>query len=122
MLMGLKRVYEKRDLTDGRRIFVDRLWPRGVKKSTQNIDFWMKDVAPSTELRKWFAHDPEKWDEFKARYLEELKTNKKLDELVELVRTMDVTLVYSAKDTEHNNAVVLAEVIKEKLEAPNPVK
>ena len=82
----------------------------------------MKDVAPSTELRKWFAHDPEKWDEFKARYLEELKTNKKLDELVELVRTMDVTLVYSAKDTEHNNAVVLAEVIKEKLEAPNPVK
>ena len=113
MLLGVKRVYEKRDLTDGKRVLVDRLWPRGVKKGTQNLDLWMKDVAPSNDLRKWFAHDPDKWDEFRERYRAELRGNKKFDELVEMVKKTDVTFVYSAKDTEHNDAVALAEFIRE---------
>jgi uncharacterized protein YeaO (DUF488 family) len=115
MLMGVKRIYDKRDLTDGRRILVERLWPRGVKKSTQGIDEWVKDVAPSTELRKWFSHDPAKWEEFRGRYEAELKANPKVDELIATIRSSDVTLVYSAKDTEHNSALVLAEFIKKRL-------
>ena len=115
MLMGVKRIYDKRDLTDGRRVFVERLWPRGVKKSTQGIDVWMKDVAPSTELRKWFSHDPAKWEGFRRKYEEELASNEKAGELVAMVRSNDVTLVYSAADTEHNSAIVLAEFIKRRL-------
>jgi uncharacterized protein YeaO (DUF488 family) len=115
MLQGVKRVYDRREIADGKRILVDGLWPRGVKKSTQNIDSWMKEVAPSDELRKWFAHDPSKWEEFKEKYKAELATNKKFDELVEMVTSSDVTLIYSAKDTEHNNALALAEFIKEKI-------
>lgn len=115
MLLGVKRVYDKRELTDGKRILVDGLWPRGVKKSTQNIDAWMKDVAPSSELRKWFSHDPEKWDEFKARYRKELQGSKKFEEIVKMAKEIDITLVYSSADTEHNNAVALAEFIKEKI-------
>ena len=113
MLLGVKRIYEKRGLTEGKRILVDRLWPRGVKKGTQNLDLWMKDIAPSNELRKWFSHDPEKWEEFKNRYKHELEGNKKFDELLAMMRKTDVTLVYSAKDTEHNNAVALAEFLKQ---------
>ncbi|MDE1874358.1 MAG: DUF488 domain-containing protein [Candidatus Micrarchaeota archaeon] len=113
MLLGVKRVYEKRELADGKRILVDRLWPRGVKRSTQNLDDWMRDVAPSDELRKWFAHDPEKWEEFKKRYKEELRGNKKFYELVDMARKSDITLVYSATDTEHNNAVALSEFVQE---------
>lgn len=115
MLLGIKRVYDKREITTGKCILVDRLWPRGVKKSTQNIDIWMKDVAPSEELRKWFAHEPGKWSVFKAKYKRELVWNKKFDDLLELAKKTDVTLVYSAKDTEHNNAVALAEFITERL-------
>ncbi|VVB77431.1 Uncharacterised protein [uncultured archaeon] len=115
MLMGVKRVYDKRDLTDGKRILVERLWPRGVKKSTQSIDVWMKEVAPSTELRKWFSHEPAKWQRFKEKYFEEIRSNRKVDELISLTRSSDVTLVYSAKDTEHNSAIVLAEFLKEKV-------
>src|SRR5271157_1502755 len=115
MLMGVKRIYDKRDLTDGKRVFVERLWPRGVKKSTQGMDVWMKEVAPSTELRKWFSHDPAKWEEFKKRYEAELVANGKVAELVELVKSSDITLVYSTKDTEHNGAIVLADFIKKRL-------
>jgi uncharacterized protein YeaO (DUF488 family) len=115
MLMGVKRIYDKRDLTDGKRVFVERLWPRGVKKSTQGMDVWLKDVAPSTELRKWFSHDPAKWAEFRKKYEAELAANAKVAELVDMVKRMDVTLVYSAKDTARNSAVVLAEFIKKKL-------
>lgn len=115
MLLGVKRVYERRAITDGKRILVDGLWPRGVKKSTQNLDAWMKDVAPSNELRKWFAHEPGKWEEFKERYRKELSGNKKFGELAEMVKKTDITLIYSAKDTEHNNAVALAEFLKEKI-------
>ena len=116
MLLGVKRVYDKRDITDGKCILVDGLWPRGVKKSTQNVDSWMKEVAPSAELRKWFAHEPDKWEEFKEKYRGELSSNKSFKELLELVKNTDVTLIYSAKDTEHNNALALFEFLKEKMQ------
>ena len=116
MLMGVKRIYDKRDLTDGKRVFVERLWPRGVKKSTQGMDVWMKDVAPSTELRKWFSHEvPEKWEEFKRRYDEELAGERKGRRFDAVVKSSDITLVYSTKDTEHNGAIVLADFIKKRL-------
>ncbi|MHB1830223.1 MAG: DUF488 domain-containing protein [Candidatus Micrarchaeaceae archaeon] len=115
MLVGVKRIYDKPSITDGKRVFVDRLWPRGVKKSTVNIDIWMKEVAPSDELRQWFNHEPEKWDGFSKKYREELAINKHFEELLALVKSSDVTLLYSAKDIEHNNAVVLSEMLKERL-------
>jgi uncharacterized protein YeaO (DUF488 family) len=117
MLLGVKRVYDRREITEGKRILVDRLWPRGVKKSTQNVDAWMRDVAPSNELRKWFSHEPSKWEEFKKKYREELRGNKDFDELAEMSKKIDITLVYSAKNTEYNNAVALADFIKEKISA-----
>ncbi|MDE1825389.1 MAG: DUF488 domain-containing protein [Candidatus Micrarchaeota archaeon] len=115
MLLGIKRIYNKPDITDGQRVLVDRLWPRGVKKSTSNIDEWFKEVAPSNELRKWFSHDPEKWKEFKKKYRKEIEGTKAFIELVELIKASDVTFLYAAKDTEHNNAAALAEMVKEKL-------
>ena len=112
VLVGIKRIYDKASITDGKRVFVDRLWPRGVKKSTANIDLWMKDVAPSNELRMWFNHDPKKWEGFKTKYTKELEHNKHAAELMKLVDKSDVTLLYATKDTEHNNAVVLSEFIE----------
>ena len=98
---------------DGTRILVDRLWPRGLTKAKANVDVWMKDVAPRTTLRKWFGHDPDKWAEFKTRYRAELRTNK---EQVARQKTemgkRRVTLVYGAKDEEHNEALVLQEYLK----------
>ena len=114
-MIKLKRVYEKPDRADGERILVDRLWPRGVNKQEAKIDLWMKEIAPSTELRKWFGHDPAKWKDFQNRYRTELSHN--LDLIEELKRKASegaVTLVYAARDLEHNDAVVL----KEFLEAP----
>ncbi len=110
MLLGIKRVYDKSEPTDGKRVLVDRLWPRGVKKSTANIDTWMKDIAPSNELRKWFSHDPEKWEEFKRRYEKELEGNSELEKLLGLIKEHDVTFIYGSKDEKHNNAVALAEL------------
>ena len=106
----IKRVYELPDRHDGRRILVDRLWPRGLTKEKASIDLWLKDIAPSTELRKWFDHDPERWEEFKERYLDELKGNSEQIQL--LKQELDkgiVTLVYGARDEEHNQAVVIQE-------------
>ncbi len=106
----IKRVYELPDKHDGRRILVDRLWPRGLTKEKASIDLWLKDIAPSTELRKWFDHDPGRWAEFKERYLDELKGNHEQIRL--LKQELDkgtVTLVYAAKDEEHNQAVVIQE-------------
>lgn len=106
----IKRVYELPDKHDGRRILVDRLWPRGLTKEKAKIDLWLKDIAPSTELRKWFGHDPGRWEEFKERYLDELKGNSEQIQL--LKQELDkgiVTLVYGAKDEEHNQAVVIQE-------------
>ena len=115
MLLGIKRIYDKAGITEGKRVLVDRLWPRGVKRSTSNIDVWLREVAPSTELREWFSHDPEKWEEFKERYRKELKSNKAFDELVKMAREGDITLIYSSKDETHNNAEVLQEEIQKAL-------
>jgi len=106
----IKRVYELPNKHDGRRILVDRLWPRGLTKEKASIDLWLKDIAPSTELRKWFGHNPDRWEEFKERYLAELKGNS--DQIQLLKQELDkgiVTLVYGAKDEEHNQAVVIQE-------------
>jgi|SRR5579872_2697342 len=105
----LKRIYEKPSAQDGRRILVDRLWPRGVSKAAARLDGWMKDVAPSTELREWFDHRPERWPEFRRRYIRELESNPSLRTLREMVGAAPVTLLYAARDTAHNEAVVLAE-------------
>jgi uncharacterized protein YeaO (DUF488 family) len=115
VLLGIKRIYEKAQITDGKRVLIDRLWPRGVKKSVVNIDLWLKDVAPSNELRKWFSHDPSKWEEFKKRYRKELENSRAFDQLLDLVKKSDVTLLYSSKEPKHNNAVALEEFIKERL-------
>lgn len=111
MKIKTKRVYEKPDKEDGIRILVDRLWPRGLTKEKANIDLWLKDIAPSTELRKWFAHDPDKWTAFSKRYKQELKNNKEQVLLLkEQLNKGMVTLVYGAKDEAHNEALVLKEL------------
>jgi len=114
-LIKLKRVYDPPSEDDGYRILVDRLWPRGLPKSKARIDLWLRDIAPSNELRKWFSHKPERWEEFKKRYREELKNKEELlRKLIELEKHYGViTLLYAAKDREHNNAVVLREVLEE---------
>ncbi len=111
-MVKTKRIYDPPSPEDGRRVLIDRLWPRGVKKEEAKIDEWLRDIAPSTELRKWFAHDPEKWREFKGRYKKELNNK---TELIEALRAEakkgTLTLLFAAKDTEHVNAVVLKEVL-----------
>ncbi len=110
--VALKRAYEDASPKDGVRILVDRLWPRGITKQKAALDRWVKELAPSTDLRKWFAHDPERWPEFRRRYEAELKQHSSLlDELRSLARERQVTLVYSAHDERHNDAVVLREVL-----------
>ena len=108
----LKRAYEPKEKTDGFRILVDRLWPRGIKKEDLEIDVWLKEVAPSSALRKWFNHDPEKWATFKTKYKAELKQSAMLDELKQFVKKhKKITLAYGAKNEEHNQAVVLKELL-----------
>ncbi len=110
MSLHIKRAYESHAAEDGFRILIDRLWPRGVSKDAAHIDLWLKDLAPSTELRKWFGHDPERWAEFKKRYHHELGGAEQKEALAELRQHMHqgkVTLVYGAKDEEHNDAVAL---------------
>lgn len=109
----LKRAYETPAVHDGYRVLVDRLWPRGISKVDARIDLWLKEVAPSTELRQWFAHDPEKWVEFQKRYGAELKDNPAWLELKTLSREKNITLVYSAKDQIHNQAVVLKQLLEQ---------
>lgn len=120
MLLGVRRIYEKASITDGKRILVDRLWPRGVRKSTSNIDAWMKEIAPSEKLRKWFNHDPKRWMEFKKRYGAELRRNPAFKALQAKIEAEDVTLVYAASDERRNNAVALASFLKS--HAPKPKK
>lgn len=110
MKINIKRVYEKPDKRDGKRILVDRLWPRGLTKEKADIDIWLKELAPSTALREWFNHDPDKWQEFQKRYRQELRNNK--EQVSILKRYLEkgaVTLVYGAKDEKHNDALVLKE-------------
>jgi uncharacterized protein YeaO (DUF488 family) len=111
MSVMLKRVYETPAKTDGKRILVDRLWPRGLTKLKAEIDLWLKEIAPSTGLRQWYGHDPEKWPEFKKRYHAELKGNPALSELQALSRQGDITLAYAARDQLHNEAVVLKQLL-----------
>lgn len=112
-MLRVKRVYEPPSPADGRRILVDRLWPRGLSKEKAAIDEWMKDIAPSAELRRWFGHDPKKWPEFQRRYKQELRAHAdKVREIAKLASRGRVTLVYGARDEEHNDAVVLAAVVR----------
>ncbi len=111
----LRRAYEPPGKDDGTRILVDRVWPRGVSKEDLQLDFWAKNIAPSTELRRWFDHDPEKWSEFRRRYSEELDENDEaVAELLSKVEGKRLTLVYGARDEQHNNAVALKEYLSEK--------
>lgn len=116
MTVRTKRVYEEPSEGDGTRVLVDRLWPRGVSKADADLDDWLKTVAPSDELREWFDHDPEKWDEFRERYHEELTARNETEEpLTDLRRIADegtLTLVYAAKGETHNNAVALKEMLE----------
>ena len=115
-MIQLKRAYEPASKTDSTRYLVERLWPRGVKKELLQVEGWLKDVAPSTELRKWFSHDPAKWPEFRRRYFAELKANPHAWEpLLAAARHGRVTLVYSSHDSEHNNAVALKEFLQQRL-------
>lgn len=114
MDIRLKRVYERPAKSDGVRVLVDRIWPRGVRKEDAGLDEWLKDVAPSNELRKWFNHDPERWDGFAEKYRRELAEHvEPVKRLVELTKKGRLTLVFGASDTEHNNAVVLKNYLQE---------
>jgi uncharacterized protein YeaO (DUF488 family) len=116
MQVLLKRAYEDSDSADGFRVLVDRLWPRGRKKADLRLDAWVKDIAPSTELRKWFHHDPERWPEFCKRYKAELKSPKAQKAIGETLQSAmkhsTITLIYGARDTEHNEAIVLQDIFK----------
>ena len=112
--IALKRVYEPAETQDGTRVLVDRLWPRGLSKERAHVDIWLKEVAPGNELRRWFSHDPDKFADFKRRYEAELATasgKEAISQLRDLLKRGPVTLVFAAHDTEHNNAVVLRDLL-----------
>lgn len=112
MNISVKRVYDQPEPEDGFRILVDRLWPRGLSKAKAKVDLWVKSVAPSDDLRKWYLHDPEKWPEFKKRYFAELVANEApVNELIEQVKKGKVTFLYSSKEPKLNNAMALVEYI-----------
>lgn len=115
-MIKLRRVYELSDSESGYRFLVERLWPRGVKKETLRLDGWAKAAAPSDDLRRWFGHDPARWEEFRRRYFAELDANPEgWQPLLEAARRGDVLLLYSARDAEHNNAVALKEYLEQRL-------
>lgn len=120
MDVRLKRAYEPALPADGYRILIDRLWPRGVSREEARLDEWARELAPSAELRRWFSHDPARFDEFRRRYSGELATqNAKLRDLRRRAREGTLTLVYGARDTEHNDAVVLAEILRKRAQPSN---
>ncbi len=115
MTIRIKRIYEPPKKGDGRRVLVDRIWPRGVSREAAALDLWLKDIAPSTELRKWFGHDPSRYADFRNRYRQELDENPQpVAELAALAKQGDVLLLYSAHDEQFNQAVVLAEYLNER--------
>jgi uncharacterized protein YeaO (DUF488 family) len=114
MPVQIKRVYDQPLKGDGFRILVDRLWPRGLSKEKAKVDLWVKEIAPSDSLRKWFAHDPLKWDEFRTRYSSELNKKKELFSMIAGKPGQPVTLLYGAKEEKFNNAVALREYLKKK--------
>ena len=114
-MIRLKRAYDSASPTDGRRFLVERLWPRGVSKEKLRVDAWLKEAAPTTELRKWFSHDPDKWSEFRRRYFRELDSRPEAwRPILSAARHGSVTLVYGSHDTEHNNAVALQQYLRAK--------
>lgn len=118
-MIKIKRVYDDSATDDGYRVLVDRLWPRGIGKSDLEINEWAKELAPSSDLRRSFGHDPRRWFDFRSRYLSELRaqaTQRKLDDLASRARRNTVTLLYAAKDEAHNNAVILKQVLEGRLE------
>jgi uncharacterized protein YeaO (DUF488 family) len=120
-MVKVKRVYDETSPADGQRILVDRLWPRGLKKEEAHLEDWLKDLAPSHELRQWFSHDPGRWEEFHRRYVQELADPAKaplLDDLLARARQGTVTLVFAAKDQERNNAVVMKTFLEDRLDSP----
>lgn len=111
-MIKIKRIYEPKNSNDGYRVLVDRLWPRGISKERAGLDLWLKEIAPTTELRKWFDHDPNKWNEFKKRYKVELVNTTATNTLSDLVKSKkDVTLLYAAKDEDHNEAVLIKDFL-----------
>jgi uncharacterized protein YeaO (DUF488 family) len=117
MQVRVKRIYEKASPTDGVRVLVDRVWPRGLSKNDADIDVWLKDLAPTTRLRKWFGHDPDKWPEFKRRYASELiRKGDLIDDLLERAKRRKVTLLFSARERRFNNAVALKEYLESSLQ------
>lgn len=112
-MVQLKRVYDAPEPQDGLRVLVDRLWPRGVSKDRARLNLWLKEIAPSHALRKWFGHDPAKWEEFKKRYVEELKENQSVvDQLRVLAEEGTVTLLFGARDEQHNEAIVIRDYLE----------
>lgn len=112
----IRRAYDEPTRNDGTRVLVDRLWPRGLSKERADVDWWCREVAPSDDLRRWFGHDPARWQEFRQRYRDELRGNDDLvEQLLERARSGRITLVHAARDREHNDAVVLREVLEERL-------
>jgi uncharacterized protein YeaO (DUF488 family) len=127
-MIRIKRIYDPPDENDGMRVLVDRIWPQGISRFDAKLDLWAQEVAPSTDLRKWFGHKPERWKEFQKRYRAELKGNQALGELRSLVRRKQATLLYGARDTEHNHALVLRALLSrlarktQKASPANPLK
>ena|SRR5690554_2990270 len=112
MDIQVKRIYESASKNDGYRVLVDRIWPRGISKENAKLDQWMKEIAPSTDLRKWFGHIPERFDDFSRKYEKEIKQHPELvDELLKIANTKRLTLLYGAKDKTHNQAVVLKKIL-----------
>lgn len=118
MSIEVQRVYDRGPVKSGKRILVDRLWPRGIRKEDLQLDLWLKDVGPSTSLRKWFGHDPDRWTEFRRRYKAELQQpaqRAQIEQLIRLARRGKVTMLYGARDQQHNEAIVLREVVEKAL-------
>ena len=122
-MIKLKRVYEQAEPSDGFRILADRLWPRGISKEEAHVDEWLRDIAPTTELRKWFGHDPEKWPLFEGRYRAELKAKTQLlEKLLADAAGRDITLVYASREEKYNNVTVLKEVLQELIATESGLK
>lgn len=113
-MIQVKRIYDEPDDNDGFRILIDRLWPRGISKDKAKVNLWLKEIAPGDELRKWFRHDPGKWEDFRDKYLKELQSHKQLLDKIMLAEEdyHTITLLYAAKDSKHNNAVVLLDMLR----------
>jgi len=122
-MIKLKRVYNAAAASDGSRFLVERLWPRGIRKADLKIDAWLKEIGPSDNLRRWFAHDPKRWNVFRKRYFAELDSNPKVWEpLIQAARRGSVTLIYSSRDAEHNNAVALKDYLQARIKRSNPAR